>query len=522
MTVEQETARILLIEDQDLDARIVELALLRPVEDAFELQRCETLTEGLERARVFQPELLLLDLSLPDAEGVEAVQKLQNAFPQIPIIVLTGSKDPQLAMDALENGAEDFVQKDEFQKKHFRRSIKYALERNQTKMRMLEMERQMQEMLRLQSLSTLAGGIAHDFNNALTTVMGNISVILEKVLRDDEELADPLRDAQNSLYRAKHLSHQLLALSQKDHLELKVLAPENLVENTLKFLKSSERVEMTVEKAPNLPRIRADEYKVINVLHNVLTNALEAIKYRGQISIELGHVRSPEDGNLPDLDEGDYLVFSVTDSGNGVSADALERVWDAYYSTKGPGRGAGLANAQAIVRMHEGVMTVENAPNAGACFRVYLPAAGAPAENAPQRSSEARQGSGHILLMDDDEAVQKSVGFMLKRLGYTVDTAADGEEGLKLFKSSLQGGDGQSAYDAMILDLTVPGGMGGREMIQAVREIDQDVPAIVSSGYSDDDVLINFTSYGFHAKLPKPFTVGELSEAVETVLAAGD
>jgi CheY-like chemotaxis protein len=514
MPVEPERARVLLIEDQDLDARVVELALKRPVEDAYEIYRALCLKEGLEAVEKFDPELALVDLNLADAQGLETVTTFQEKYPNLPIIVLTGTKDPEIAMEALEAGAEDFVYKDEFQRKHFKRTIQYALERNRTRLRLIEMERQMQEMLRLQSLSTLAGGIAHDFNNALTTVMGNLSVILDRGQEEEDESLTPLRDAQDSLYRAKHLSHQLLALSQKDQLELKTKAPAELVENTWKYIKNVDKVDLRVDLPDDLWPVRVDEYKIINVLHNIFTNALEAVNYRGQIHVKARNSEIEPGAAIEGIEPGQYVCISTRDAGDGIADQARNHVFDAYFSTKGTGRGAGLANALSIVRRHGGIIAFEDAEDHGAVFHVYLPAQPEGEIGGKEQEHEPSKGSGKILMMDDDPAVQKSVSFMLKRLGYTTEVADDGEEGMTKFRQAQENGE---PYDGLILDLTVPGGMGGKEMIQLVRKENQEVPVIVSSGYSDDDVLTNPKAYGFNGKLPKPFTLKELSSIIEQV-----
>jgi CheY-like chemotaxis protein len=376
------------------------------------------------------------------------------------------------------------------------------------------MERQMQEMLRLQSLSTLAGGIAHDFNNALTSVMGNLSVILDRGQEEDDESLAPLRDAQESLYRAKHLSHQLLALSQKDQLELKMKSPAALVDNTWKYIKNVDKVDLQVDLPKDLWPVQVDEYKIINVLHNVFTNALEAVNYRGKIRVSAANCRIESGAPIEGLEPGQYVCISTQDAGDGIADQARNHVFDAYFSTKGTGRGAGLANALSIVSLHHGIIAFEDAEDQGTVFHVYLPAKPEAEVGGKEQEHQPSSGSGKILLMDDDPAVQKSVSFMLKRLGYTTEVADDGEQGITMFREAAEKGE---LYDVLILDLTVPGGMGGKEMIQLVRKEDSEVHAIVSSGYSDDDVLTNPSAYGFDGKLPKPFTLKELSAIIEQV-----
>ena len=504
----------LLVEDYDLDARLVEIALSKSTEGEFTLHRVKTLDEAIQAPENQRIDIVLLDLSLPDAKHLEGLNAFHERFPSLPIIVLTATSDAKLAVDAIEAGAEDFLYKDDFNQKFLRRSIRYAIERNKTRMRMLELERRMHEILRLESLGTLAGGIAHDFNNVLTSVMGSISLLYYHV-EPDSEASQLLNDASTALERAKHLSHQLLALSQRGYMEIRPTNVSELISSTIPFLKSNANISFDVQQPDDLWPVKADANQIVNVLHNVVINSIEAQHYKGIVRIKAYNTSIGIDGTIGPLQPGNYVVISIEDDGDGITSEHLARIFDPYFTTKGEGRGTGLANAISIIKQHKGWIAASSEPGKGTTVDIYLPALPGAALSKKKETSKVVQGSGRVLLMDDDLAVQRSVSYMIKKLGYEVEIATEGGEALKMFQKAIDAG---TPYDLLILDLTVPGGMGGKEVIKRTLEIDKDVVAVVASGYSDDDVLSNYESYGFKAKLPKPFTLAQLSNVLSDLI----
>jgi signal transduction histidine kinase len=514
---EQPIARILLVEDQDLDARLVDMALRRPVESSFEIFRARTLSAALEMCATRDPELVLLDLSLPDADGLISLRRINEAFPALPIIVLSANTEMELAVEALENGAEDYLYKDDFNQKILKRSILYSLERNRSKQKLLEIERRMQEILRMESLGTLAGGIAHEFNNALTAVMGNITMLAAEA-GAGTETEQLLHGAVSSLERARHLSHQLLALSRKGALEVTPVSARDLLEHALRYTRNSPDYPVTTLMPDDLWPALVDEYLILNVLHSVLENAMEAMNWQGEIRVEARNLALEDGIGGPPIQPGNYVIISIADQGPGIPAKMLPRVFEPYFTTHGEGRGLGLANALAIMRQHGGWLSLGPGHEGGTVATLFLPAAPPEArQKSSARTAEVVPGSGRVLLMDDDAAVQKSVSYMLRKLGYEVAVAEEGARALEIFLEERAAG---RPFDLLVLDLTVPSGMGGRELIGRILEVDPEARAIVSSGYSDDDVLIRHSAYGFKAKLPKPFTFGQLSAVVAEVRAA--
>ncbi len=514
-----ETAHVLLVEDRDLDARLVELALRKPVEDLYQIHRVQTLAEAEKQIERICPEVVILDLELPDAEGLQALKQIVTRHKELPVIVLTAHASRGLTTEAIDSGAEDIIFKDDLDQNHFKRAIAFAIERNRVKLRTLEMERRMQEMLRLQSLGTLAGGIAHDFNNALTSVMGNLSVLMEE-LAGHEEATPPLQEALFSLERAKHLSHQLLALSQRGALEKKPVSARDLLEDTVRFLRSTDHVEIKVDLPDDLWLLHADEYQTVNVIHQVLTNALEAMDFTGEVRITAENLTLKEDADRPaGVAAGDYVRISIRDGGGGIDTSIISRIFEPYFTTKGEGRGIGLANARSIVQNHGGWIEPEVLPTGGTIMHLHIPAIpGAPPDRESRESlppaetgEERTPNTGKVLLMDDDENIQRTVSMMLKRLGYRPTITSEGSEAIEIYLEHQKRGE---PFDLLILDLTVPGGMGGREMITRIRQLDREIKAIVSSGYSDDNVLTNPQTYGFQAKLPKPFTYQQLAASI--------
>jgi two-component system cell cycle sensor histidine kinase/response regulator CckA len=408
--------------------------------------------------------------------------------------------------------------------------LNYALERRvqertaelrksteQLRAEIAQREQTEEELLRsrkLESLGVLAGGIAHDFNNFLTVVQGNIEVA-RTLLTAVEPAQEFLNQAANACQRAKFLSSQLLTFAKGGAPVRRVVSVAQLVTDAVHLARtgSSTRIEIKIEEG--LWSAQVDPGQIGQVLHNILINAREATPAGGGI-IEVRAENLDVAGN-PDP----RVRISIRDYGCGIPPDVLPRIFDPYFTTKAGGNGLGLATAYAIVAKHGGHLSVESRPGAGSAFTFDLPALDLPRSLEdplePPAAASMQGGTERLLVMDDDEALRLLFKAVLTSLGYEVQAAADGAEAVALYEIAKAIDKG---FDAVILDLTVTGGMGGLEAADKLKELDPSSKLIVSSGYSDAPVMSQFAEYGFEAVIVKPWTVTEMSEVLRRVLVA--
>ena len=372
-----------------------------------------------------------------------------------------------------------------------------------------------EELLRarkLESLGVLAGGIAHDFNNFLTVVQGNIEVAKVQ-LKPGEPAQEFLNQAASACQRAKFLSSQLLSFAKGGAPVRSVVSIAQLVTDAVHLARTGSPVGIEVKIAEGLWSAQVDPGQIGQVLHNILLNARQAMPGGGTIEVRAENVAFP---NGPD--DGDPRVrISIRDYGRGISADVLRRIFDPYFTTKPGGSGLGLATAYAIVVKHGGHISVDSTPGVGTEFVIDLPASlESPLPHSPV-AVPMQTGTERLLVMDDEEALRILFKAVLSKLGYDVQTARDGAEAIALYETTEAAGGG---FDAVILDLTVTGGMGGLEAAAKLRELNPSLKLIVSSGYSEAPVMSHFADYGFDAVILKPWTVKEISEVLRKVLIA--
>ena len=375
------------------------------------------------------------------------------------------------------------------------------------------MEEEQLKREKLESLGVLAGGIAHDFNNLLTAVLGNISMA-----KADVERLNPiyglLDQAEKASLRARDLTQQLLTFSKGGEPVKETIAVEDLVKEAASFALRGSRVKPLLLFSPALPRIDADAGQISQVVHNLVINADQVMPTGGIVEVRCDVTDIGPDSVLP-LEQGRYIRISVRDSGTGIPQEHLQKIFDPYFTTKQKGSGLGLATVYSIVKRHGGHVTVESRLGSGTTFSVYLPIA-KDARVAPAPKEEALpRGAGHVLIMDDEEIVRMVVRKMLETFGYAVEEAADGQEAIMRCREALKAG---SPFDLVIMDLTIPGGMGGKEAIGHLRTIDPRLRAIVSSGYSNDPVMADYRGHGFNGVVAKPYKIHELGRIVSEVM----
>ncbi|MDH5427806.1 MAG: response regulator [Nitrospirota bacterium] len=367
---------------------------------------------------------------------------------------------------------------------------------------------------KLDSLGLLAGGIAHDFNNLLTTILGNISMT-KALVNSRDRLFNFLSEAENASLRAKGLTHKLLTFAKGGTPLKKPLALQHVIPESAGFALSGSPTRCHCEIPDDLWQIEADEGQIGQVIHNLAVNAHQAMPTGGTLSISAENVTTTEEHakqeGLPKA--GNYIKLTIKDNGNGIPPSALHKIFDPYYSTKQNGSGLGLSTAYSIVTNHHGTITATSPQGQGAMFVIHLPAAQVIAP-APQMTASALTGEGRVLVMDDEESIRLLLGEMLRHLGYDVQCVAEGNEALVRYQEAFHA---QQPFHAVILDLTVTGGLGGKDTFKQLRQFDPQVKAIVSSGYSNDPVLSGYSTFGFRGVVAKPFRLAELSEVLHQI-----
>ena len=381
-------------------------------------------------------------------------------------------------------------------------------------------EEERMKISRLESISLLAGGIAHDFNNDLAVILGFISIA--KMNLDSDHLAyEKLKKTEEAAGHAGTLAKQLLAFARGGAPIKSLTSIDIFLNDAVGFFLSGSNVRCELIIPEDLWWADIDAGQITQVMQNLIINADHAMPDGGVITIrcknETFGANTIVDGvHLP---PGFYVRISIVDEGEGIDPDHLNRIFDPYFTTKSTGTGLGLTTAYTIVQRHDGMMTVSSIPGEGTTFEIYLPATSetpvAPEIEAHARMLEPGESQGNILIMDDDPLIRDLFEQSLTLFGFTVTSAHDGIEAIEKYKKAL---DDRAPFDAVIMDLTIRGGMGGKEALQQLQLLDPNVKAIVSSGYSDDPVLADYERYGFCGMVVKPFRARELSAVIHQVL----
>jgi PAS domain S-box-containing protein len=374
-----------------------------------------------------------------------------------------------------------------------------------------KMEEEILKSQKLESLGVLAGGIAHDFNNLLTGILGNIS-LTKMYLHPEDKGYVRLEEAEKASERARDLTQQLLTFSKGGAPVKKTTAMQQIILDSSRLVLSGSNVRCEYHLADDLWLVEVDEGQMSQVINNLIINANQAMPDGGKIVVSAANVVIDATDGLP-MKPGRYVKISIVDHGIGIAEDALPKIFDPYYTTKKKGNGLGLATVYSILKNHDGHIIVESRINSGTTFSLYLPGS----ENClylaegEDKCQASHLGTGRILVMDDEEVIREVASEMLEYLGYRVDVCGDGAEALELYRNAQAAAE---PFAAVIMDLTVPGGMGGREAVTKLLEIDQAVKVIVSSGYSSDPVVANYRDYGFCGVVAKPYKIDDLGDVL--------
>jgi len=547
-----EAVRILLVEDDDGNALLLQTMLSRERPGAFDIRRADSLSAALQAVAQEGMDVVLLDLGLPDSRGLATFVRLHEAAARTPIIVLSGLDDETLATTAVQQGAQDYIVKGREDGASLARAIRYAIERCRAQQALrdlnAELERRVRERTasleqalaalrksedqvlqtqKLESLGLLAGGIAHDFNNLLTAILGNTEIALMD-LAPASPARENLREIEKAARQAADLCRQMLAYSGKGRFVIQTLDLRALITEMKPMLEMaiSGKASLRYDFSAALPAIEADATQMRQVIMNLVINASEAIGERnGVISIMIASLECDRatlaDTLIPDpAADGTYVCLEVADTGSGMDEAVKTRLFDPFFTTKFAGRGLGLPAVLGIVRGHKGSVKVLSEKGKGTTIRLLFPAAERPADRLAETGGESDgwKGTGTVLLADDEETVRTVGKRLLERLGFRVMTAADGREALDLFRRTEL--EQRERIACVFLDLTMPH-MDGQETFQELRRLRHDVPVILASGFSEQDVTRKFAGKGLTGFVPKPYRMKDLSVQLRAALAQG-
>ncbi len=380
-----------------------------------------------------------------------------------------------------------------------------------------KLEEEALKVQKLESIALLAGGIAHDFNNYLTGIAGNIT-IAKMYLESDEKAYERLSEAEKALKRASNLTKQLLTFSKGGMPVLKATSIVDLLKESVNFVLSGSNVKCEFSIPDDIWDANVDEGQINQVINNLVINAVQSMPNGGILNIKAENAAVAEKNFIP-LKPGNYIKVSIQDHGIGIPEENINKIFDPFFTTKKDGSGLGLSITYSIIKKHNGYIAVESKLGIGTTFHFYLPAILEKVQIKEKVAEEEkiRHGKGKILVMDDEEIIRELAYEMLSSLRYDVTVVEDGFQAIDIYKNAKES---KEPYDLVIMDLTIPGGMGGNEAIKELLKFDPDVVAVVSSGYSNDPVMANFKEHGFRGVIPKPYKMIEVSKILHDIVAS--
>jgi len=381
-----------------------------------------------------------------------------------------------------------------------------------------QMEEEIYKSRQLESVGVLAGGIAHDFNNLLTGYFGNIELAKQNLSSEDKAFSY-IETAGLAMERATNLTKQLLTFAKGGDPLIEIVGVKQIIEDSVKLSLSGSNILTNLQLPDDLWQVYADKGQLSQVMTNLIINADQAMPDSGTLTIKAKNIENNTADVYPYL-SGNYVQFTISDTGFGITSTELGKIFDPYFTTKNEGSGLGLATVHSIITKHKGNISVESELGEGSTFTISLPAV----KNTKQvvevstgtKIDTDESVTGNILVMDDNEMILELSTSMLDLLGYSVDTAIDGTKAIEKY---IAASEGSNPFDVVIMDLTIPGGMGGKEAASKLLDFDPKAKVIVSSGYSTDPIMANFRQYGFKGRLAKPFQMDDMKKELSALIS---
>ncbi len=377
-----------------------------------------------------------------------------------------------------------------------------------------KLEEERVKALKLESVGILAGGIAHDFNNILTAILGNISLAkMEIAVGRMGSLSDMLSRSEKACLRARDLTQQLLTFSRGGVPVRHAASIGELIKESAEFVVRGSGVLCEFAIDPDLWLAQVDTGQINQVIHNLVLNAVQAMPNGGTVTIQAENVDA-NSNPFAGLQPGRYVCIRFRDQGSGIPADVMPKIFDPYFTTKSTGSGLGLAMCYSIVKNHDGLIAVESEINKGTTFSVFLPASAGARSESELRTKVEFRGQGRILIMDDEPDIRTLLIHMVGQLGYDAVAVSEGDDAIREYVRAMSEG---TPYRLVIMDLTIPGGKGGKETMEELLRIDPEVCAVVASGYSNDPVMADCRTYGFRGVIRKPFSMEDVTETLRSI-----
>lgn len=380
----------------------------------------------------------------------------------------------------------------------------------------MKQEEELQKSQRMESIAMLSSGIAHDFNNILTGILGNLS-LATRHCDDSNPLGAFIGSAEKAAMRAKDLTYQLLTFARGGAPTRSKTSMRQLLSESANFILRGSNCRLDTQLEEGLWPVSADEGQISQVLNNLLINASQAMPKGGCITIVAENADIGGEPSLP-LSPGNYSKITISDEGSGISVQDMARIFDPYFTTKKEGTGLGLSMSYTIIKNHQGHILVDSEEGIGTTFTLYLPALADEDEPAAEQEAQIYYGEGRILVLDDELIIHEIVGDMLCHLGYDVAFATNGREAIEKYESAREQG---KPFDLLLLDMTLPGGVGGKEVLEELLARHSGVRAVLSSGYTDNPIMKNYRKYGFCGTICKPYNIQEISWVLKNAIAEG-
>ncbi|MDF3128935.1 response regulator [Kiritimatiellaeota bacterium B1221] len=505
---------VILVEDNPVDVLLIQDALKHSAEVKFHVthvNRMAAFREQLENGGTY--DVALVDLGLPDSQGLDTYRQARDLASCLPIIVLTGLDDEVTGMGALREGAQDYLVKGQLSEYSLSRALRYALEKK-------EVEERLRHAQKMEAMGQLSAGVAHDFNNILSVILGRIGMLIPQL--QNEEQVDSAKEIELAAERAANLTRQLLTFSRQQVMQLKPLDLNQVVGNITKMLRRllGENILLELQLGSNLSSVEADLGMIEQVILNLAVNARDAIQGGGKLSIHTESVEvGPEDiSGHKDAYPGRFVRFSMVDTGVGMSKKVQTRIFEPFFTTKDvdKGTGLGLATILSIVQQHRGWVEVDSIEGKGTTFFVYLPASdvevGEGVRAEPQKS---QGGSETILVVEDEASLLQMAKLILEKGGYHVLGASSGDEAILVWEAHAD------EIDLVLTDMIMPGGMTGRQLAEKLQKRKPALKTLFTSGYSEDFLSEDFVLEEGVNFLQKPYEMKTLLNTIRSQLDKG-